>query len=146
MIQIRNKIRNARGVLKTEAMLATVLLVAAMGFASTMIHRINRLWGNAQRHQFAIGELSNQIDSLVRLTPQQASVALDSIDVSQACKETLKDASLSGVIEKDELGNRVTLQLTWIDRKDANPVELSAWIPDAKTKAESTAKADGGEK
>lgn len=144
MIRIRTRNRNTRGILKTEAMIATVILVAAMGFASTMIHRINRLWGNAHRHQFAISELSNQIDSLVRLTPQQASDALDSIDVSEACKETLKHASLSGVIAKDELGSRVTLQLTWIDRTDANPVELSAWIPNAKANAKS--KTDGGEK
>lgn len=138
MIRVCNNHRSTRGVLKIEAMVAIVILVAAMGFASTMIHRINRLWTGAQHHQFAISELSNQIDNFARLTPQQAGEALESINVSEACKETLKDASLSGEIIKDELGNRVTLKLTWNERKDANPVELSAWLRDAKT--------DGGEK
>ena len=126
-----------RGVLKAEALLASVILVAAMGFASTMIHRINGLWSNAQRHQFAIGELSNQIDELARLSPQQATEALESIDVSEACKETLKDETIVGEIKKDELGNRITIKLSWNDRKDANPIELSAWLQDTKS--------DGGE-
>lgn len=129
--------RLRRGVLKMEAMLAAVILVAAIGFASTMIHRINRFWSDAQRHQFAISELSNQIDELSRLSPDQATESLKSIEVSQACKETLKDASIVGEVEEDELGNRITLKLSWLDRKGANPVELSAWLRDAKT--------DGGE-
>jgi len=138
MIRVCNSNRNTRGLLKIEAMVAVVILVAAMGFASTMIYRINRLWTGAQHHQFAISELSNQIDNFARLTPKQASEALTSIDVSEACIETLKDASLSGEITKDQLGNRLTLKLTWGERKDANPVELSAWLRDAKT--------EGGEK
>lgn len=133
MIRVANNHRNTHGVLKMEAMIAAMILVVAMGFASTMIHRINRLWIGAQHHQFAISELSNQIGSITRLTPQQASEALESIDVSEACKETLKDASLSGEINKDELGNRVTLKLTWNERKDANPVQLSAWLRNPKT-------------
>lgn len=126
-----------RGVMKTEAMLATAILLTAMSFASTMVHRINHLWSDAQRHQFAISELSNQVDRLVRLTPEQADEALASIDVSEACKRTLKDASLSGTITKDELGDRLTLRLTWNDRKNANPVKLSGWLRGSK--------ADGGD-
>lgn len=131
-IRIGHTNRNNRGILKMEVMVATVILIAAMSFASTMVHRINRLWTSAQQHQFAISELSNQVESIVRLAPGKASEALETIDVSDACKETLKDASLSGEIVKDELGNRVTLKLTWNERKDANPVELSAWLRNAK--------------
>ena len=131
------RINIRRGLLKTEALLAAVVLAASLSFASTMVKRINRFWSDAQRHQFAISELSNQIDEFSRLSPDQASESLKSIEVSQACKETLKDASIVGEVEEDELGNRITLKLSWLDRKGANPVELSAWLRDEKT--------DGGE-
>ena len=134
---IARRIKIRRGFLKTEALLASVILVASLSFASTMVNRINRFWSDAQRHQFAISELSNQIDEFSRLSLDEAAESLKSIEVSEACKETLKDASIVGEIEKDKLGNRITLKLSWLDRKDANPVELSAWLRDEKT--------DGGE-
>jgi hypothetical protein len=117
-----------RGILKTEALLALVLLLAAINLASTLVHRINRLWMDAQGHQFAISELSNQMDGLTRLSPKQAETALESIAVSEACEETLPDANLSGELLKDDLGTRVVLKLSWSGRKLGEPLELSGWL------------------
>ncbi|QEG20516.1 hypothetical protein [Mariniblastus fucicola] len=122
----KNRVRN--GVLKMEAMLALVILVAAMNLASPLIHRINLLWSDAQRHQFAIQELANQLNGLTGLTSEAAQSALDEIEVSPACKKTLNEAAITGELQQDELGTRVTLQLSWSDRKNANPVTLSGWL------------------
>jgi hypothetical protein len=116
------------GILKTEALLALVVLIAAINFASTLIHRINRLWMDAQGHQFAISELSNHMDGLTRLSPKQAETALESIAVSEACEETLPDAKLSGELLEDDLGTRVILKLSWSGRKFGEPLELSGWL------------------
>jgi len=121
--------RSARqGLLKTEALLAMFLLVGAMSVASSMIHRVNHLWSDSRSYQFAINELSNQLHELTRLTPEAAGENLDSISASEACKETLREPKLTGVLAEDELGARVTLQLTWKDRGEAKPVVLSAWL------------------
>lgn len=120
--------RLKRGILKTEALVAVVVLVAAINLASTMVYRINRLWIDAQGHQFAISELSNQMDGLTRLSPDQATDALESITVSQACADTLGDAELDGELVKDELGTRVVLKLSWSGRKFGDPLELSGWL------------------
>lgn len=122
-------IRPARqGIMKTEALLAMFLLVGAMGIASSLIHRVNHLWSDSRSYQFAINELSNQMHEVVRLSPEEAEETLDTISVSDACQETLRESKLTGVLAEDELGSRVTLQLTWKDRGDAIPVVLSAWL------------------
>ena len=77
---------------------------------------------------------------LLSLLPKEAIDKLESIEVSTACKDTLDDALLFGEISKDELGTRITLKLSWRDRKDADPVQLSGWL--AKTESD---KSDGGE-
>ncbi len=117
-----------RGVLKMEALLALVVLIAAINLASTLIHRINRLWMDAQGHQFAINELANQMDGLTPLNMEQAKNALDSITVSEGCKDTLGDAELSGELLNDDLGTRVVLKLSWSGRKFGEPLELSGWL------------------
>ena len=123
-------------------MLALVLLVTTMSIASTMIHRINLLWSDAQRHQFAINELSNQMGELVSLSPKDAVDKLESIDVSAACKDTLDDALLFGELSEDELGTRITLKLSWSDRKNVKPVQLSGWL--VKSREANAAKTDEG--
>ena len=77
------------------------------------------------------------MDSLVRLSPDEAKSALESISVADAGKETLNGATIIGELKQDELGTRVTLKLSWSDRKNANPVELSAWLREPETAGDS---------
>jgi len=129
MRQIANKHRNQHaGLLKTEAMMSLFLLLLAINIASPLFHRINRLNVDAQQYQFAINELSNQIDAVARLTPEQAAEELKSLSPSPACEKTLGDTTLVGELSKDELGTRVTLSLVWEDLDESNPLQLSAWL------------------
>jgi hypothetical protein len=121
-----NRIR--RGVLKSEALLGMLLLVSAMSFASTLVYRINHLWNDSRSYQFATNELANQLQQLVQLSPEDAAAALKSISPGHACKETLREPKLVGVLAEDTLGTRVTLQLTWKQRGKADPIMLSAWL------------------
>jgi len=149
MNRLKTRIAHKRGVLKTEALLALFMLVATMSIASTMIHHINLLWSDAQRHQFAINELSNQMGELVSLSLKDATDKLASIEVSPACKDTLDDALLFGELSEDELGTRITLKLSWADRKNAKPVQLSGWLAKPKSakpdQADQPDQSDGGE-
>ncbi len=116
------------GILKTEVMLSLFLLVVAMNIASPLIHRVNLLWMDTQKHQFAINELANQMDALSGTPLHELDEALASLDVSQACKETLSDAQVTGSSKSDQLGTRITLELTWKERKNSDPIRLSAWL------------------
>ena len=118
--------------------MSMILLVSAMGLASTLIHRVNHLWSDAQNYQFAVNELSNQLQQLVPLSPDDAKDAIDAIAPSDACKDTLREPKLVGVLAEDELGSRVTLQLTWKDRGEAKPIMLSAWLQHQRATAEAS--------
>lgn len=124
----KNRSTRRAGVLKTEAMLSLFILVIAMNIASPLIHRINLLWMDTQKHQFAINELSNQMDALSNLSAEEVGTAIDSLEVSEAGKKTLGDAKLTGNSTKDELGTRVTLKLSWDERNEGEPIQLSGWI------------------
>jgi hypothetical protein len=115
------------GVLKIEAMVACVVLIAAMNFASKGIYRINHLWNDTHRYQFAINELSNQMEVLSRLSKEDASIALESLSPSAECKNVLGSPKLDGETVEDEFGTRVTLKLSWL-RPHPKPPELTGWL------------------
>lgn len=116
------------GLLKADAMLSMLILIVAMNFAAPMIARINHLWSDTQRHQFAIDELSNQMDVLVRMTPAKAATALKDLHVSEAFQKAAPQSTLSGELAADKLGRRVTLSLSWLEVPGAKPVQLSGWL------------------
>lgn len=116
------------GLLKVEALLAMLMLVVAMNFAGPMIARINHLWVDTQTHQFAIDELSNQMDVLVQLAPAKVEETLQDLRVSEAFDKAVPGATLTGELSEDQLGQRLTLSLSWIDVADAKPIQLSGWL------------------
>lgn len=115
------------GALKIEAMVACVVLIVGMNIASKGIYRINHLWNDTHRYQFAINELSNQMEVITRLTTEQATDAIESLVPSKECIEVLGDPQLKGEIREDELGTRVTLKLSWL-KTHPKPPELSGWL------------------
>ena len=104
------------------------MLLVAMNFAVPMIGRINRMWTDTHKHQFAIDELSNQMDALVRLNPDQVNEALQDLQVTDAFRKSVPKATIAGELSKDDLGQRVTLSLSWQVVKDAKPIQLSGWL------------------
>ena len=74
-----------------------------------------------------MGELSNQLESLQRMTPQGAREALQIIQPSSLCRQTLRDPELRGQIVRDDLGERVVLQINWTRRHPGQPIE--SWLP-----------------
>ena len=116
------------GVLKVETLLSMLVLVVAMNFAGPMIARINQLWTHTQTNQFAIDELSNQMDMLIRMAPEKVEEALPALRVSEAFQRAVPEAQLKGTLSEDELGRRVTLSLSWLDVPDAKPIQLTGWL------------------
>lgn len=122
--------RNRIGMLKVEALIAAVVVVVAMNFVSIAVHRINRLWDQTRQYQFAINELSNQLESLVDLSEKEARKTLGNLKPSDACEEVLGTPRFLTAIDNDELGTRITLTLAWQEIQPNAP-QLSAWLADS---------------
>ena len=116
------------GITVVELIISAVLLVTVMSFVTTICFRINLVWKDVNHHRVAMGELSNQLEVLTRLTRQEALAAVDAIQPSSVCASSLRNPELSGELVDDDFGSRIVLRINWDRRNPSNPVELAGWI------------------
>ena len=124
-----NRMSCRRGATLTELVVAAVVMVMVMSLVTTLCYRISLVWQDIGHHRVAIAELSNQLDQLTRMTPEQAREALDSIAPSELSQRTLRNPELKGSISPSEIGHRIQLELNWNRRHPGQPVGLTGWIP-----------------
>jgi len=126
---ISNPRRRPRaGTTLIELVVSAAVLMTIMSFVTTLCVRVNWVWKDIGHRRVAVGELSNQLERLTRLTPRQANQELDSLEASDLCRQTLKLPQLNGTLVDDELGFRIVLQLNWQRRYPGTPVELVGWL------------------
>ena len=124
----RRRVSLRRGITAIELVVSAMLLMSVMTFVTTLCFRINMVWQDIGHHRVAVGELSNQLESLQRMTPAEAQEALGTLQPSALCRRTLRDPELEGELVKDDLGNRIVLQINWTRRNPGQPIELAAWL------------------
>lgn len=124
----RSQHRCRFGVTMIELVVSAVLLITIMCFVTSLSFRINLVWKDIGQHRVAVGELSNQLEHLTRLSRQDAAKALDSLTTSVVCARTLRNPELSGRLIDDNVGTRVVIQIVWERRHPGKPVELVGWL------------------
>ncbi len=120
-----------RGIYSIELLVAAVLLMTVMTFVTTLMFRVNRVWSEIGQHRVAAMELSNQLDQLTRLTRDEATLAIKSLQPSSLCRSTCPEPTLVGETSADELGIRIELQINWQRLPPGPPVVLSGWLTTA---------------
>ncbi len=118
-----------RGVTMIELVVAAVVMVVVMSLVTTLCFRISCVWQDTGHRRVAVAELSNQLDRLTQMSPQQVRDALGTLKPSELSKRTLRDLQLAGELFQSEIGHRIHLQLNWSRRHPGRPVELVGWIP-----------------
>ena len=116
------------GLVKLELLVACLLLVTTLSLALSLCHRINSVWRDVSHHRRALDELSNQMDELTRMSPEQVSAALDQLQPSPECQAGLPEPRLSGRLVPDSLGQRIELQMQWNARVASPTIRLAGWI------------------
>ena len=124
----RPTLKPRAGFTMIEAVVSAGLLMVVMSFVVQMTFRIDGVWSDTTHHRIAIQELSNQLDRLTRLSPDEIQEELEQLEPSDAIRGTLHGAMISGVLINDEFGQRVGLQLNWDKRHASRPMEMSAWL------------------
>jgi hypothetical protein len=114
-----------------EAVVSAGLLLGVMSFAVQMTYRVDGVWRDTAQHRVAIHELSNHLDRLTLLSPEEIVSAIDAIVVSDAASRTLHDAKLDAERIDDELGTRIVVRINWTRRTPGNPVVLVGWLRDS---------------
>jgi hypothetical protein len=117
-----------RGTTLIECIVAASILSVAIGTVTMAVFRIGRIWTDTGHYRIALQEVSNHLESLTQLPPDQVQTAIDSLVVSSEVAQSLVDAKFSGELIQDDLGDRVKLSLTWGDGRMTRPIHMTAWL------------------
>ncbi len=124
----QTKLKFRRGGMLIELAVSTIVLISLLSIATTLCFQVSLVWRDINQHRVAVAELSNQLDQLTRMDPQQARETLKSMIPSELSKHTLRDPQLSGKLIETTLGQQINLQLNWNRRHPGKPVKLVGWI------------------
>ena len=116
------------GTTMIELVVSAMLLVTVMTFVTTLAFRVGLIWKDTGHHRLAMNELSNQLEVLTSLNPDQIPDALKEVQPSPMVIGTLDQPELSGDWLDDELGRRIVLRLNWQRRNPGKPVTLVGWV------------------
>ncbi|MCA9182034.1 MAG: hypothetical protein KDA51_11295 [Planctomycetales bacterium] len=117
-----------RGSMLTELMVAAGLLATAMGLVATCAVADQRLQRMQREHRLAVDELSNQLERLLALPPSEVDIGVQQLEPSDWITERLPEIQLTAQRHRDELGDRVELQLQWKRAGNPPPLVAVAWM------------------
>lgn len=117
-----------RGTTLLECIVAASILSIAIATVTMAVFRIGRIWTDTGHYRIAMQEVSNHLESLTQLPPDQVQIAIDSLAVSSDVARSLVDAKFNGELIQDEFGDRVKLALTWGDGRTTRPIRMTAWL------------------
>ena len=123
-----------RGTTLLECIVAASILSIAIGTVTMAVFRIGRIWTDTGHYRIALQEVSNHLESLTQLPPDQVQSAIDAMVVSSEVAQSLVDAKFRGELIQDDQGDRVNLSLTWGDERTTRPIHMTAWLAEPITK------------
>ena len=103
--------RRRYGFSLTEVMVCASLLLAVMSFVASISLRTHRIWKDIRLQKIALDEMSNQMESLTALSPDQLEQAIASLEISADLKQSMPLASLTGEVIQLEDSTQIELTL-----------------------------------
>jgi hypothetical protein len=116
-----------QGVITIELVLSAGLIIACIGLLASLAPRIVGKWQESRHYQLVTNELANQIEMLTHVDDSHYEEAWQSVVVSPELLEALPTATLSKAVQDDELGQRITLSISWDRGPGAPPLSMSGW-------------------
>jgi hypothetical protein len=116
------------GVTLVELIVAATLVVSGLTVIGRLSVSTGRMWQQTRFEQFALEELSNQLEHLLALPAEQRDVALSQIVPSDLAISRLPDPVITSRLLGDQAGQRIELQISWNRVGPAKPMSLVGWI------------------
>jgi len=117
------------GISALEVLVAFTLLSSVLALSTQLIVQHGRLLKVQRDYRMALDELSNQLERIGALPDGDRSEALQKLTPSTFVAARLPGAKLHGALDALDLGQRLTLRLSWNEpQRVAAPVVMTAWI------------------
>jgi hypothetical protein len=110
-----------------EIIVALTLLVTVMSLSVSLIIRHGHLLVAQRHYRQALDELSNQMDRVVVLPASDVPQALQQLSLSEFTSSRLAGAKLTSELKPAQIGQRVTLNLTW-NESHGQSVSMTGWV------------------
>jgi len=121
--------RQRPGLSAFEVFVALTLLSAGLTLSAQLVVRHQRLLIDQRQYRLALDELSNQLERLASMPAEELPEALENLSPTEGTKQHLPDAALEGSVASGDLGQQLTLSISWQPRNQAAaPLTLSAWL------------------
>lgn len=123
--------RPRRGTSLIELLVAATLLLSGITVVTQLTVAAGRMWQQTRHERLAMEELSNQLEYLIALEPDQRATALQALAPSPLAVEVLPEVNLTADAIADQDGSRLELSLVWGGRP--KPITLVGWIGPAES-------------
>jgi hypothetical protein len=118
-----------RGASAIEMFVALALLTSVLSLSAPLVVRHGRMLIAHRHYQIALNELTNQLEILSALPAADVPVAVEQIAPSSFATARLPGLELSAQLVDADVGQRVTLSITWDEpERRRAPISLAAWI------------------
>jgi hypothetical protein len=119
--------RHRRATSALEVIVALTLLLTVLSLSVSLTMRHGRLLTSQRHYRQALDELSNQMDRVTALTVDDVPQTLKQLSLSQFAAARLSAGKLSAELKPTDIGQRVTLHLTWNEPPEQS-VSMTGWI------------------
>jgi len=121
------------GTSSLEVIMAFTLLGSVLAFSTPLVVRHKRLIASQRDYRLALDEVSNQLQRLSAVSPQNLATVIESLQPSDFISTRLSGARVHGELQTSDMGQRVQVSISWGDEQRlAAPVTLAAWfLPEA---------------
>ncbi len=105
----------------TELVVCASLLVTVMSFVTSIVIRVDRLWQDTRHQKIALDELSNHLEHLTTLDENEVHASLDRLEISEATRSSLPNATLEGEMVREAGSTQIVLTLSFGEVQSAGP-------------------------
>jgi hypothetical protein len=120
--------RSRAGMTVSELLVSATLLLSLIAVIAPITVRAGRIWQESRTYQFALEELTNELEHLTSLSPEERQTALEQWQPTPSVSLRLPDAKLNARTLEDDDGERLVLTLDWDRIPGAPPLTLVGWI------------------
>lgn len=111
-----------------ELIAAATLVISGLTMIGKLSVASGRVWQQTRHEQVALEELSNQLERLIALPPQQRAEAILQLAPSAFAADKLPGANITARQVEDADAERLELQIDWNRPVPSRPLILVGWV------------------